>query len=347
MRGLLHCGQRRPSAVEEGGDQRRMAFERGGHADLDDRMRLLGVRNEPRQVSFQVEAEGEEIGEDNDLGDAAIGESGDGAGQVGLAEFEESRLDVAEGAHFCEVTGDGANAFVGGFDTRAVGENNQAGGHQQIPPLVYRQRTAGRLADLSILGYSLDMEMKAAAPAVERRMAERLAALRGERGWSLDALAERTGMSRATLSRIERGELSPTATMLGKLCSAYGWTLSRLIAEAESQPMGVVRASEQVEWRDPESGYSRRVISPPGAGLRGELVEVRLPARATVAFEASAIAGLEHHLWMLEGALALTVEGKAFRLETGDCVRYVLTGPTRFECLGKRAARYAIAMVHG
>lgn len=186
----------------------------------------------------------------------------------------------------------------------------------------------------------------AANGSVEGRIAERLAALRAERGWSLDALAERTGISRATLSRIERGELSPTANMLGQLCAAYEWTLSRLIAEAEEQPISLVRAGDQVEWQDPESRYVRRAISPPGAGLRGEMVEVRFPRGSSVRFDSSPVAGLEHHLWMLEGTLDLTVAGKTFRLHAGDCLRYVLNGPTRFECVGKKPARYAIAMVH-
>lgn len=181
--------------------------------------------------------------------------------------------------------------------------------------------------------------------AVERRIAERLAALRAERGWSLDALAERTKISRATLSRLERGEVSPTASMLGTLCSAYGWTLSRLIADAEAQTSSLVRAADQVAWKDPESGYIRRAVSPPAAGLRGEVVEVRFPAGASVAFEASPIPGLEHHLWMLEGTLDLTVDGKQFRLKAGDCFRYVLNGPSHFACPARRGARYVIAMV--
>jgi len=53
-----------------------------------------------------------------------------------------------------------------------------------------------------------------AGPQIERRISDRLAQLRAQRGWSLDALAERTGISRATLSRVERSELSPTAAML-------------------------------------------------------------------------------------------------------------------------------------
>jgi transcriptional regulator with XRE-family HTH domain len=186
----------------------------------------------------------------------------------------------------------------------------------------------------------------AAGQAVERRIARRLARLRAERSWSLDAVADRTGISRATLSRLERAELSPTAAMLGKLCAVYGWTLSRLMAEAETGPPHIVRAGEQAAWTDPESGYRRRVVSPPSPGLRGELVEVVMPAGASVAFDAAPVAGLEHHLWMLEGLLTLEVDGSVFHVRPGDCLRYVLSGSTRFHCTGKRDARYLVALVH-
>jgi transcriptional regulator with XRE-family HTH domain len=181
---------------------------------------------------------------------------------------------------------------------------------------------------------------------IERRIAQRLARLRAERGWSLDALADRTGISRATLSRLERSELSPTAAMLDKLCTVYGWTLSRLMVEAETRPPNLVAAADQAEWKDPESGYRRRAVSPPAAGLRGELVVVHMPAGASVSFDASPIAGVEHHLWMLEGSLTLEVEGSLFRLRAGDCLRYVRAGPTRFHSTGNREARYVVAIVH-
>jgi transcriptional regulator with XRE-family HTH domain len=181
---------------------------------------------------------------------------------------------------------------------------------------------------------------------IERRIATRLARLRAVRGWSLEELAERTGISRATLSRLERCELSPTAAMLGKLCSVHGWTLSRLMTEAESNPVNLVPSSAQSEWKDPESGYRRRVVSPPVPGFRGELVEVRMPAGARVSFNTSPVPGLEHHLWMLEGSLHLEIEGAHFDLRPGDCLRYILNGPTRFHGSGRREARYLVAMVH-
>ncbi len=180
---------------------------------------------------------------------------------------------------------------------------------------------------------------------IDRRIAQRLVQLRADRGWSLHELAGHTGISRPTLSRIERAELSPTAAMLGALCSAYGWTLSRLMADAEARPPQLVRAAEQAEWTDPESHYRRRIVSPPSPDLRGELVEVHVPAGATVSFEAAPIQGLEHHLWMIEGAMTIDVDGATFDLRAQDCLRYVLTGSSRFRNTGKRGARYLVAMV--
>ena len=181
--------------------------------------------------------------------------------------------------------------------------------------------------------------------AIEGRIALRLMRLRNERGWSLEALSARTGISRATLSRLERSELSPTAAMLGRLCTVFGWTLSRLMTEAETPGANLVGAAQQPQWRDPESGYRRRIVSPPAAGLRGELVEVRIPARASVSFEDSPVAGLEHHLWMISGALRIEVAGSRFELRAGDCLRYVLNGPTCFHA-GRREAHYLVALVH-
>jgi len=182
-------------------------------------------------------------------------------------------------------------------------------------------------------------------PDIEKSIAQRLAALRAEQHWTLEALAEKTGISRATLSRVERGELSPTAAMLNTLCAQYGWTVSRLMAEAETDSPTVVRFAEQLSRTDPESGYVRRVVSPPHPRLKGELVEVTLPPGSSVDYDRAPVTGLEHHLWMLAGVLELEVERSSFRLEKGDCMRYVLSGPSRFQCVGKRAARYAIAMV--
>jgi transcriptional regulator with XRE-family HTH domain len=177
---------------------------------------------------------------------------------------------------------------------------------------------------------------------VERRLAERLKQLRGERGWSLKELAGRSGVSRATLSRLEKAEGSPTTAVLAKLCTAYGLTLSRLMAMAEEGFAPLVRPGEQAVWRDRKIGFTRRSLSPPSQALAGELLECEIEAGRRIAYEAPPRPGLEHHLLLLEGELEVTLEGRSHRLSPGDCLRYQLFGASAFRTFGARAARYLL-----
>jgi transcriptional regulator with XRE-family HTH domain len=180
---------------------------------------------------------------------------------------------------------------------------------------------------------------------LDRHLATRLATLRAERGWSLEALAEKSGVSRATLSRLENGETSPTASVLGKLCAAFGITMSRLLREVEEGFVPLVRREAQVIWRDPAIGFTRRSLSPPARPLAGEALECTLEAGTVIAYDAPPRPGLEHHLVMLEGRLAITLDGTRHNLMPGDCLRYQLFGASRFETPADSAARYILFMV--
>jgi transcriptional regulator with XRE-family HTH domain len=180
--------------------------------------------------------------------------------------------------------------------------------------------------------------------ALDRRLAARLQRLRSQRGWTLDDLATRSGVSRATLSRLERGETSPTASLLNRLCGAYELTMSRLLADVEARPVRRLPLAEQASWRDPETGYTRRMVSPPSAGYAGELIAAELPAGALVRYDQASVPGLEHHLLLLDGLLLITLEGERHRLQPGDSLRYRLWGPSAFEAPGPLAARYVLAM---
>ncbi|MFE2865379.1 helix-turn-helix domain-containing protein [Embleya sp. NPDC059259] len=180
---------------------------------------------------------------------------------------------------------------------------------------------------------------------IEGRLARRLAGLRGERGWSLDELARRAEVSRSTLSRLERGEISPTAALLGRLCAVYGRTMSRLLAEVEAEPPQLVRAERQEVWVDRASGFTRRSVSPPHPGLRGEVVQGALRGGADISYDGPPVPGLEQHIWVLEGVLEVTAGGHVHEVRAGDCLRFRLWGPSRFRCAGPEPVRYALLIV--
>ncbi|MGA5034185.1 helix-turn-helix domain-containing protein [Streptomyces cellulosae] len=190
------------------------------------------------------------------------------------------------------------------------------------------------------------MKQQEAAPdPVDVRLGARLSELRAEHGWSLGELAERSGVSRSTLSRAERAETSPTASLLNRLCAVYGRTMSQLLSEIEAEPAPVVRAADQPVWQDKASGFVRRSVSPPHAGLRGELVEGRLTAGADIPYDRPSVPGLEQHIWVLEGALAVTVGDTEHLVGEGDCLRLRVWGPTRFRCPGPDGVRYVLTVV--
>jgi transcriptional regulator with XRE-family HTH domain len=176
------------------------------------------------------------------------------------------------------------------------------------------------------------------------RLAERLRALRRARGWSLDELSALSGVSRASLSRIENGEVSPTASVLGRLAGAHRTTVSRLLADIEGDAPALVRRSEQREWVDPATGFRRRLVSPPAVGFDCELLSCELPVGARIDYPLPPRLGLEHHLFLMDGALELTVEGTVHRLHAGDCLRFKLMGPSRFVANGQRPARYILVL---
>jgi transcriptional regulator with XRE-family HTH domain len=180
---------------------------------------------------------------------------------------------------------------------------------------------------------------------LDGRIAQRLAELRQQRGWSLDELSGHSGVSRSALSRLERAEISPTTTVLSQLCAAYGRTASQLLAEVEDEPPQVLKPDHQPVWRDDDAGFIRRSVSPPQPGLRGELVECTLRPGADIAYATAAVPGLEQHIWVLDGTLELSVDDRTHVLDAGDCLRFRLWGPSRFRCPADDPVRYALVVV--
>lgn len=169
--------------------------------------------------------------------------------------------------------------------------------------------------------------------------------MRSAQALTLDELATRSGVSRAMISRIERGEASPTAQLLARLCSALGTTLSALFASAAENASPVARRAEQRLWRDPESGYLRRSVSPEGLGSPVDIVEVEFPPGARVVFERQpADRGITQHLWLFSGKLELTMESGPQVLEAGDCLFMGLEEAHVFHNPYDEPAHYAVIL---
>ncbi len=179
----------------------------------------------------------------------------------------------------------------------------------------------------------------------ELSVADRLAALRARRGLSMEALAAASGVSRAMISRIERGEASPTAALLGRLCAALDVSLSMFFAGDAAPASPLARRADQPVWTDPASGYVRRNVSPRVPDSRLEIVDVVFPPGETVRMEA-AWSGrpTEQCVWVLEGRLRLAWGADAFDLAAGDCLHMRLDRPIVFHNPTAKPTRYAVVL---
>lgn len=182
---------------------------------------------------------------------------------------------------------------------------------------------------------------------ITARIAERVRNLRGARGLTLDELAERSGVSRAMLSKIERGESSPTAVMLDRVASGLNTSLASLF-DAPTAVTPLHKRADQASWRDPDSGYIRRNLSAPGIDSPLQLVQVTFPARTRLAYDSPPRAGgVDQQVWMIEGTIEIGVGDARFKLSEGDCLAMQLDQPVYYHNKSKAPARYLVATVTG
>jgi transcriptional regulator with XRE-family HTH domain len=187
---------------------------------------------------------------------------------------------------------------------------------------------------------------------INEQLARRLALLREDRGLSIGQLADRSGVSRAMISRIERAESSPTATVLNKLATGLGVLLPTLFGPATpaeprlQQRDPVVTRKGQPEWQDPRTGYRRRTLTPATANQPLQLSEIHFPAGKRVTFDNAFGTDVVHQqVWMLEGEIELQLGKEWNHLKRGDCMAMTLDRPITFHNPGRKEARYLVAVV--
>lgn len=183
-------------------------------------------------------------------------------------------------------------------------------------------------------------------------------------------LAEASGVSRAMINRIERGESSPTATVLGKLSGAFQLSISALLAEPEPEPVvepepepepeceselesepepglppaNAPRRSASIpQWRDPETGYRRRQIS--GSQFPASVAEIRLPPGARVPYPAAAFAFVRHLIWVLSGTLTFHQGSTVHELGPGDTLELGAPVACAYQNTTDAECRYVVVVI--
>ena len=178
---------------------------------------------------------------------------------------------------------------------------------------------------------------------IDSRIASRVRALRTDLGMTLDMLAAKCDVSRSMISLVERGESSPTAVVLEKIATGLGVPLAALFDDPSASVNPVSRRDDRTPWRDPQSGYVRRNISPANFPSPIQIVEVVLPAGASVAYETGARdVSIHQQIWVQEGSIEVTLGCVTHHLSEDDCLAMQLNEPTSFRNRTRKVARYIV-----
>jgi transcriptional regulator with XRE-family HTH domain len=176
------------------------------------------------------------------------------------------------------------------------------------------------------------------------RLGERVRALRRERGWTLEMLAERSGVSRAMISKLERGEKNPTLVVAAKVAEGLGMNLSRLVGVEEKRKVVVVPRGRRMTMRDPETGFERQLLSPSLGGHGVEFMRNVVPEGSTSGELPPHRRGVEEYVVVERGRLRAVLGGEEYVLEEGDAAYFEADVAHRFDNAGVGECSYYLVI---
>ena len=167
---------------------------------------------------------------------------------------------------------------------------------------------------------------------------------RMERNLTLNQLADKSGVSRAAISKIERGDSGASTNVLGRLAEALGISISQLIGGVAARRVLKIAAADQPVFHEKKTGFERRSLSPLYFGRGVDLVMNTLPAKTKTGPFPSHSSGVEEHLYVVKGKLKVTLGSEEHVLAAGDFLFYQADLNHTFENLSASACDYLIAI---
>jgi transcriptional regulator with XRE-family HTH domain len=176
------------------------------------------------------------------------------------------------------------------------------------------------------------------------RLGSRVKELRRGRGLTLEELAGRSGVSRAMISKLERGEKNPTLVVAAKLAEGLGVTLSRLAGMEERREVVVMQRERRMVMRDPETGFERQLLSPNFVGRGVEFIRNEIPEGSTSGEFPPHRRGVEEHIVVERGTLRAILGGEEYLLGEGDALYFEADVEHRFDNAGEGKCSYYLVI---
>ena len=169
---------------------------------------------------------------------------------------------------------------------------------------------------------------------INSQIAERLRRLRKAANLSLEALSDRSGVSRATLSQIESVKTNPTIAVLWKVSQGLDISFAELLGGESTPAVKLSRRADARYLYSADRRFRSRPLLANVPGHRVELYELQLEP-ATVEDAEPHPPGTWEQLIATEGAVSVGVSGEEHELKVGDALFFQADQPHRYACLGE------------
>jgi transcriptional regulator with XRE-family HTH domain len=176
------------------------------------------------------------------------------------------------------------------------------------------------------------------------KIGSRVRELRRLKGFTLEVLAERSGVSRAMISKIERGEKNPTLVVAAKIAEGFGITLSQLVGIEERREVIVVPKERRMVMRDPATGFERQLLSPTFGRKGVEFIRNMVPEGSTSGEFPPHRRGVVEYIVVERGSLKAILAEEEYLLEEGDAIYFEADVPHRFENAGDGECSYYLVI---
>lgn len=153
-------------------------------------------------------------------------------------------------------------------------------------------------------------------------LAQTLKSLRTQRGWSLNQAAENTGVSKAMLGQIERGESSPTVATLWKIATGFNVAFSAFLETAPQQPAAMLHRYGELPIFNQDNADMRVVpLFPFDRQLGFDMFVIDL-APGALSESSAHEPGVIEHVIVISGQLELAINGEWYSLASGEAMRF-------------------------
>ena len=174
---------------------------------------------------------------------------------------------------------------------------------------------------------------------ISNHLCRRVRDLRKEREWSLDSLAQASGVSRSMLSQIERGQANPTLAVAFRIARAFGLTLVDLVeAPASASSIQIIRADDKAHTYRSDSQCQIRTLSPLNLEKDVEFYELRLRGGGGELRSAPHFEGTREFLAVEKGRVRVESGKDSAELREGDSATYRADVPHAIINVGKPEA---------